>query len=143
MCVAVAISSSARSGIIAGCVIGGLLLLAGGGWWMYRRHQKQQADTKLHSMAMQQQPASHYIPSHSSSVGGTGVAPGVMMALVCCLAVLAPDIVLPVAGSSLTKAGMDLAHDAAMQTLGSIVFIASLVIGAMVFCCPAVFLRAR
>jgi len=81
------LSSSAKSGIIAGSVIVGVLLLAGGGWWCYRRKQSENAGTLQHSMSMQKQPsAAHYIPSHGT--GGAGVAPGAMMALVCCIGLL-------------------------------------------------------
>lgn len=87
-----ALSSAAKSGIIAGSVVAGLLLLAGVCWCLYKRRMQaqmhQQNTTMLHSASMQHPQAagaSHYMPNGGH---GGGVAPAAMMALVCCVALL-------------------------------------------------------
>jgi hypothetical protein len=141
-----AISDAAKSGIIAGCVAGGLLLLAGAGWWCYKRQQTKQSNAMMHSMSMQQQPQQHgqptlqYAPSGAPTFGQP-LPSGAMMALVCCVALLLP--VAPVAAAELTSEGVQLANEAAMVLLGKSVMIASAVFGLLLCCCPVVFLRGR
>lgn len=85
------LSSGALAGIIIGAVAGVALLL-GGGWWYYRSYKTAKAVQLQGSIHMQQQQPYapkqlHYLPP---TAGAQQLPPGAMMALVCCLALLAP-----------------------------------------------------
>lgn len=106
-------SSGTIAGAVIGSIVG-VALLVGLVWWCYSRHKQTQAKQQVAPPAQasiylqstpqpfgvvpnqqqqqqqfyqpqpqQQQPASHHIPPHNYS---SGVAPGTMMAIVCCLA---------------------------------------------------------
>jgi hypothetical protein len=121
------------------------LLLAGGGWYFYKRRQKLQANTMLHSMAMQQQqpaaptgtPAAHYMPGTSSSGLGAGVTPGAMMALVCCIALLSL-MSLPTADAAGLKweSRKEEVDNAFAHVVASGVTIVLVIASVMTCCCP-------
>ena len=110
-------------------MLGGLLLLAGGGWYIYKRRQKLQANTMLHSMAMQQQQ-----PGTSS---GAGVAPGAMMALVCCITLLSL-VSLPTADAAGPKwqTREEEVGDAFAHVVAQGVMILVAIASVMACCCP-------